>query len=145
MQIRVKVDELKPSVSNVRSKHSKEDIQMMADSITHRGIINPPSVAKNGDGRYEVVRRCHCLNTKRTDRNLLVRECGQTGYDCDAVLRCIQQTVQSRYACRKNWRTLFKDRERGAAVARDRIAAQEIAHSRHSRSHRRRMSSGTAS
>jgi len=55
MQIRVKVDELKPSVSNVRSKHSKEDIQMMADSITHRGIINPPSVAKNGDGRYEVV------------------------------------------------------------------------------------------
>jgi len=53
--LRLKVDELKPSVSNVRSKHSKEDIQMMADSITHRGIINPPSVAKNGDGRYEVV------------------------------------------------------------------------------------------
>lgn len=55
MQISVKIDELKPSASNVRSKHSKEDIQMMADSITHRGIINPPSVAKNGDGRYEVV------------------------------------------------------------------------------------------
>lgn len=55
MLITVKVDELKPSASNVRSKHSKEDIQMMADSITHRGIINPPSVAKNGDGRYEVV------------------------------------------------------------------------------------------
>ncbi len=54
-EIRVKVDDLKPSVSNVRSKHSKEDIQMMADSITHRGIINPPSVAKNGEGKYEVV------------------------------------------------------------------------------------------
>jgi ParB/RepB/Spo0J family partition protein len=54
-QITVKIDDLKKSVSNVRSKHSKDDIAMMAASIKHRGIINPPSVAKNGDGRYEVV------------------------------------------------------------------------------------------
>ena len=54
-EIVVKVSELKQSVSNVRSKHSKEDIDMMAKSITHRGLINPPAVAKNGDGTYEVV------------------------------------------------------------------------------------------
>ena len=54
-EIVVKIDELKQSVSNVRSKHSKEDIAMMTNSITHRGIIHPPAVAKNGDGSYEVV------------------------------------------------------------------------------------------
>lgn len=54
-EITVKIDALKQSVSNVRSKHSKEDINMMTKSITHRGIIHPPAVAKNGDGSYEVV------------------------------------------------------------------------------------------
>jgi ParB family chromosome partitioning protein len=54
-EIMVNIDELKPSVSNVRAKHTKEDIDMMAKSIEHRGIINPPAVAKNGDGKYEVV------------------------------------------------------------------------------------------
>ncbi len=54
-EITVKIDQLKQSVSNVRSKHSKEDIDMMTKSITYRGIIHPPAVAKNGDGSYEVV------------------------------------------------------------------------------------------
>ncbi len=55
MEVILKIDELKPSASNVRAKHTKEDIKMMADSITHRGIINPIAVAKNGDGRYEIL------------------------------------------------------------------------------------------
>jgi len=55
MEVMLKIEELKTSASNVRSKHTKEDIKMMADSITNRGIINPPTVAKNGDGRYEVI------------------------------------------------------------------------------------------
>jgi len=54
-QIVLKIDELKPSASNVRAKHTKEDIAMMAASIKHRGIINPPSVAVNGDGKYEII------------------------------------------------------------------------------------------
>ena len=54
-QIRLSTSELKQSESNVRAGHSKEDIKTMAISIKNRGIINPPSVAKNGDGRYEVV------------------------------------------------------------------------------------------
>jgi len=55
MEIRLKTADLKKSESNVRAGHSKEDIKTMADSIANRGIINPPSVAKNGDGRYEVI------------------------------------------------------------------------------------------
>ena len=55
MEVRLKVEELKTSTSNVRSSHTKEDIEMMANSIKRRGIINPPTVAKNGDGRYEVI------------------------------------------------------------------------------------------
>jgi ParB/RepB/Spo0J family partition protein len=55
MEVMLKIEELKTSASNVRSKHTKKDIKMMADSITNRGIINPPTVAKNGDGRYEVI------------------------------------------------------------------------------------------
>ena len=54
-EITLKTSDLKRSDSNVRSGHSKEDIYTMATSIKNRGIINPPSVAKNGDGRYEVV------------------------------------------------------------------------------------------
>lgn len=54
-QITLKTAELKQSESNVRAGHSKEDIKTMAISIKNRGIINPPSVAKNGDGRYEVI------------------------------------------------------------------------------------------
>jgi len=54
-EIVLQIEQLKPSVSNVRAKHTKEDIDMMAQSIKHRGIINPPAVAKNGDGKYEVV------------------------------------------------------------------------------------------
>ena len=53
--ITLNTSELKRSESNVRSGHSKEDIYTMATSIKNRGIINPPSVAKNGDGRYEVI------------------------------------------------------------------------------------------
>ena len=55
MERMIPVSELKKSVSNVRKGHSKEDIAMMANSITHRGIINPPTVAKNGDGKYEII------------------------------------------------------------------------------------------
>lgn len=54
-QITVKTSELKKSLSNVRKGHSKEDIATMAASIKAQGLINPPTVAKNGDGRYEVV------------------------------------------------------------------------------------------
>jgi ParB-like chromosome segregation protein Spo0J len=54
-QITLNTSDLKRSESNVRGGHSKEDIYTMATSIKNRGIINPPSVAKNGDGRYEVV------------------------------------------------------------------------------------------
>lgn len=53
--IMLKIKDLKPSVSNVRSKHAPEDVIMMANSLKHRGMINPLSVARNGDGRYEVV------------------------------------------------------------------------------------------
>ena len=53
--ILVKIDQLKVSPSNVRSKHTVEDIAMMAHSIKQRGIINPLTVVKNGDGRYEVI------------------------------------------------------------------------------------------
>lgn len=53
--ITLNIEELKKSASNVRAKHTKEDIQMMANSINRRGLINPPSVAKNGDGKYEVI------------------------------------------------------------------------------------------
>ena len=54
-QITLKIDDLKPSPSNVRTQHTRKDVVMMADSIRMRGLINPPSVAKNGDGRYEVI------------------------------------------------------------------------------------------
>ena len=54
-QITLKIADLKPSSSNVRTKHDRKDVLMMADSLRMRGLINPPSVAKNGDGRYEVV------------------------------------------------------------------------------------------
>jgi len=54
-EIVLKLDQLKPSASNVRSKHSKKDIAMMAHSIKQRGLINPLSVAVNGDGSYEVI------------------------------------------------------------------------------------------
>lgn len=54
-QITLSTADLKQSDSNVRAGHSKTDIKTMAISIKNRGIINPPSVAKNGDGRYEVV------------------------------------------------------------------------------------------
>ena len=53
--ILVKIDQLKVSPSNVRSKHTTEDIAVMAHSIKQRGIINPLTVVKNGDGRYEVI------------------------------------------------------------------------------------------
>lgn len=51
----ISVDALKKSVSNVRMGHTKEDIAVMANSIKHRGIINAPTVALNGDGKYEVI------------------------------------------------------------------------------------------
>lgn len=54
-EIMVSTDLLKRSVSNVRVGHTKEDIAVMANSIKHRGIINPPTVAKNGDGKYEII------------------------------------------------------------------------------------------
>ena len=54
-EIMVSTDQLKRSVSNVRVGHTKEDIAVMANSIKHRGIINPPTVAKNGDGKYEII------------------------------------------------------------------------------------------
>jgi ParB/RepB/Spo0J family partition protein len=54
-EIRLALTELKASPSNVRPKHTKEDIDMMAKSIGFRGLINPPAVAKNGDGKYEVI------------------------------------------------------------------------------------------
>lgn len=53
--ISLATSDLKKSLSNVRKGHSKEDIHTMANSIKARGIINPPTVAKNGDGRYEVI------------------------------------------------------------------------------------------
>jgi ParB/RepB/Spo0J family partition protein len=54
-EIIVKIGDLKPSPSNVRTQHSKEDVMMMASSIKRRGLINPLTIAKNGDGRYEVI------------------------------------------------------------------------------------------
>ena len=51
----ISTDLLKRSVSNVRGGHHPEDIAMMANSIKHRGIINPPTVALNGDGKYEII------------------------------------------------------------------------------------------
>ena len=51
----LKIDELKPSASNVRAKHTAEAIAMMAHSISKRGLINPIAVALNGDGKYEVI------------------------------------------------------------------------------------------
>jgi len=54
-EIMVSTDLLKKSVSNVRAQHTKEDIAQMANSIKHRGIINPPTVALNGDGKYEII------------------------------------------------------------------------------------------
>ena len=54
-EIMISTDLLKRSVSNVRVGHTKEDIAVMANSIKHRGIINPPTVAKNGDGKYEII------------------------------------------------------------------------------------------
>lgn len=54
-QIMLKTDELKPSKSNVRPSHTKEDIAMMSHSIKLRGIRYPLSVAKNGDGSYEII------------------------------------------------------------------------------------------
>jgi len=53
-EITLKIDELKPSSSNVRPSHTKEDIAMMANSIKSRGIINPPSVAKS-NGKFEII------------------------------------------------------------------------------------------
>lgn len=54
-RITIKTSDLKKSTSNVRAGHSKEDINMMRNSILEHGIINPPTVSKNGDGRYEIV------------------------------------------------------------------------------------------
>lgn len=54
-EIMVSTDLLKKSVSNVRAGHTKEDIAQMANSIRHRGIINAPTVALNGDGKYEII------------------------------------------------------------------------------------------
>jgi ParB family chromosome partitioning protein len=54
-EIRLSTDLLKKSASNVRAGHTKEDIEMMANSVKHRGIINPPCVALNGDGKYEII------------------------------------------------------------------------------------------
>ena len=53
--VNLSTDQLKKSTSNVRAGHSKEDIKSMANSIKHRGLIHPPQVAANGDGRYEIV------------------------------------------------------------------------------------------
>jgi len=75
-QIILNIDKLKPSPFNVRSKHTKEDIAMMANSIKNRGIINAPSVAKNGTG-YEIIAG-----------NLRVagaRAAGVTQLECDDV------------------------------------------------------------
>ena len=55
MEKMISTELLKKSVSNVRAGHSKEDIAKMANSIKHRGIINPPQVALNGDGKYEII------------------------------------------------------------------------------------------
>ena len=54
-EVILKIDELKPSASNVRAKHTAEDIAMMAHSIDKRGLINPIAVALNGDGTYEII------------------------------------------------------------------------------------------
>lgn len=54
-EVTLSTDLLKKSASNVRAGHTKDDIKMMAASIKNRGIINPPSVAMNGDGKYEIV------------------------------------------------------------------------------------------
>lgn len=51
----ISVEDLKKSQSNVRAGHTKEDIKTMANSIKHRGLLHPPAVALNGDGRYEII------------------------------------------------------------------------------------------
>lgn len=51
----IKTEDLKKSKANVRAGHSKEDIKTMAASIKQRGVISPPTVRKNGDGRYEIL------------------------------------------------------------------------------------------
>ena len=52
--VSVGIDDLVRSDSNVREKHSKDAITVMANSIQHRGIINPPSVVRNGEG-WQVI------------------------------------------------------------------------------------------
>jgi len=54
-EVTLSVDQLIKSKSNVRHKHSKDDIVMMANSIKARGIINPPAVAKDGEDKWEIV------------------------------------------------------------------------------------------
>ena len=51
----MKVEDLHVSDLNVRKKHTKEDIASMAHSIKQRGVINPLTVAMNGDGTFEVL------------------------------------------------------------------------------------------
>ena len=49
------VEQLIKSQSNVREKHTKEDIFSMGMSIRQRGIINAPCVAKDGADKYEII------------------------------------------------------------------------------------------
>lgn len=49
------VDKLIKSQSNVREKHSKEQILEMAISIRNRGVIHAPCVAKDGEDKYEII------------------------------------------------------------------------------------------
>lgn len=53
--IRVPLKDLVESSVNVRSKHDDAAIASMAKSIESSGIINPPTVALNGKGKYEVI------------------------------------------------------------------------------------------